>query len=92
MLPHIRLVRSKVSLLFIDSRVTFEMDVLLTQFSALDIVTTNQPAKEHAETNVDWYGRSKQATDICSIKRVSGGVDTVELRRVASRRVDKEAL
>jgi hypothetical protein len=55
-----------------------------------DIVTTNQPAKEHTKTNVDWYGRSQQARDIYSIKRVSGGVDTVELRRGASRRVDKK--
>ena len=42
--------------------------------------------QERSKTNVDWYGRSQQATDIYSIKKVSGGV---ELRRGASRRVDK---
>jgi hypothetical protein len=42
--------------------------------------------QENTKTNVDWYGRSQQATDIYSIKGVSGGV---ELRRGASGRVDK---
>jgi len=42
--------------------------------------------QENTKTIVDWYGRSQQATDIYSIKRVGGGV---ELRRGASRRVDK---